>query len=76
MQHAEQYSTNLQHYNEEQNTTGNGHFKSTENHDAAAYLANQIDQYKHGSQKLATAPAHVHVFALFIPLNPHTDTIF
>lgn len=68
-------SSYLKHYDKEQQADCNVNLKSSDYHTASSQLSKEICQYKYGSQKLAASPAHVHVFALLVPLEIHTQAI-
>lgn len=65
----------LKNYDKEQQADCNVNLKSSNYHTASSQLSKEICQNKYGSQKLATAPAHVHVLSLLIPLEIHTQAI-
>lgn len=62
----------LENNDEKQYTTSVSHLIAPQYHDAATKLTNKVDKDKYGGKKLSTAPWHIHVVFLFVPLEPHT----
>lgn len=54
----------LQDDDEEEDSTGNCHTESSQDHDTTSNLSYQINQYEKRGQEVATAPTHIHVLSL------------
>lgn len=67
--------TYLKHDNEEEQAHRDVNLKPRHHHATAAQLAQQVDEHEDGGQELAASPAHVHVLALFVPLEVHAKAI-
>lgn len=65
----------LQHDNEEEHAARDLDLPPSQDHYAASDLTDEIHQHEDHREELSTAPGHVHVFTLLVPLEPHPQAV-